>query len=70
MSAPYPVAERMQLLRFRVERYKVLAEALNDPRTASEVSGYAAELEAEIVRLEKWERVHDAPDAGRTATTR
>ncbi len=67
MSAPYSVADRMELLRSRAHRYKELAEALHDRRSAAEVSGYAGELEAEIIRLEKWERVDGGLDAGRTA---
>jgi hypothetical protein len=69
MSAPYSIAERKELLRSRAQGYRVLADALKDRRTASEVSGYAQQLEAEIVRLEEWERVQGAPDCGRSAVT-
>jgi hypothetical protein len=40
MSVPYSVADRMQLLRSRAQRYNDLAEALHDRRAAAEVSGY------------------------------
>ena len=67
MSAPYSVIDRIELLRSRAQRYKQLAEVLYDRRTAAEVSGYADELEAEVNRLENWERSRSVQDAGRAA---
>lgn len=69
MSAPYSITDRIELLRSRAQRYKQLAEVLYDRRTAAEVSGYADELEAEVNRLEKWERFDRGQDAGRAAFT-
>jgi hypothetical protein len=67
MSAPYSVADRIELLRSRAQRYKGLGEVLQDRRRASEISGYADELEAEVIRLEKWERVNGSLGIDRTA---
>jgi hypothetical protein len=67
MSASYCIADRIELLRSRAQRYKQLAEVLYDRRTAAEVSGYADELEAEVNRLEKRERSGNALDAARIA---
>jgi len=67
MSASYSITDRIELLRSRAERYKQLAEVLYDQRTAAEVAGYADELEAEVNRLEKWERSRSGLDAGRAA---
>ena len=67
MSAPYSVADRIAVLRSRAQRYKELAKALQDHRTAWEISDYADELEAEVIRLEKWERVNAGLDLDRTA---
>ena len=56
------IAERILLLRARAARYKVWAEALYDRRIAAEVAGFADEIEAEAVKLERWQssqRNHD-----------
>jgi cytochrome c553 len=66
MSASYSIPDRVELLRSRTQRYKQLAEALSDHRTAAEVAAYAKELEAEVGRLEKWEESHRGQDRGRT----
>jgi len=50
-----------------MQRYKQLAEVLYDRRTAAEVSVYADELEAEIIRLEKWESAHLGVETGGAA---
>ena len=65
MSAPYSVTDRIALLRSRAHRYKQLADALYDRRTAAEVSRYADELEAEVSRLETWDHSHRGVDRGR-----
>ena len=67
MFVPYTVPDRIELLRSRAQRYKQLAEALYDQRTAAEVSVYADELEAEIVRLEKWKSSHLGVEKGGAA---
>jgi hypothetical protein len=67
MSASYSVPDRIELLRSRALRYKQLAEALHDRRTAAEVAIYADELEAEVSRLEKWEHIRGGRDLSRTA---
>ena len=67
MSALYSIAGRIELLRSRALRYKQLAGALYDGRTAAEVSIYADELEAEVSRLEKWVRSRCGLDSSRTA---
>lgn len=67
MSASYSIPDRIELLRSRAQRYKQLAEALFDHRTAAEVAVYADELAAEVSRLEKWEVSHRGLDADRTA---
>jgi hypothetical protein len=64
MSVPFSIPDRIELLRSQTQRYKELAEALYDRRTATEVSMYASELEAEICRLEKWEHSHRGLDLG------
>jgi hypothetical protein len=56
MPALNSIADRIQLLRSRIKRYKVLAAALYDQRIAAEVEGFADELEAELARLERCER--------------
>jgi hypothetical protein len=50
------ITDRIQLLRARIKRYKVLAAALYDHRIAAEVEGFADELEAELARLETCQR--------------
>jgi len=67
MSAPYSISDRIELLHSRALRYKQLAEALYDRRTAAEVSIYADELEAEVSRLEKWVRSHCGLNSSRAA---
>jgi hypothetical protein len=57
----------MELLRSRAQRYKDLAKTLQDHRTAFEISGYADELEAEVIRLGKWERINAGQDLDRPA---
>ena len=56
MPVQSAIAERIQLLRARVQRYKVLAEALYDARIAAEVANFADELEVELARLERWQQ--------------
>jgi hypothetical protein len=63
LPAHNSIAEHIQLLRSRVARYKLLAEALYDRQIAAEVAGFANELEAELQRLERWQNPH----ANRTA---
>jgi hypothetical protein len=67
MASSYSIPDRIELLRSRAQRYKQLAEALYDHRTAAEVAVYAKELEAEVGRLEKWEGSHRGQDRDRTA---
>jgi len=67
MSAPYSVADRIQLLRGRAHSYRSVAELLQDRRTALEISSYADELEAEVIRLEKWERANSGMGDDRAA---
>jgi hypothetical protein len=67
MSASYSIPDRIELLRSRAHRYKKLAEALSDHRTASEVAAFAGELEAEVGRLEKWEESERGRDRDRAA---
>lgn len=61
MSAQQAIDELVRSLRVRAQRYKTLAEALYDRRTAAQVATYAADLEAEARRLEhrRW------PSAGK-----
>jgi len=68
MPASYSIPDRIELLRSRAQRYKQLAEALYDHRTAAEVAVYADELQAEVSRLEKWEGTLRGLDADRTAS--
>ena len=58
MPALNSIADRIQLLRARITRYKLLAAALYDQRIAAEVEGFADELEAELARLERCQRSH------------
>ena len=67
MSALHSIADRIELLRSRSQRYKQLAAVLTDRRAAAEVSVYADELEAEIIRLEGCEGSHRGLDTGRPA---
>jgi hypothetical protein len=55
MQALNSIADRIQLLRSRIQRYKVLAAALYDERIAAEVEDFADELEVELARLERCE---------------
>jgi hypothetical protein len=52
MSAQQAIDELVRSLRFRAQRYKRLAGALYDRRTAAQVAAFAADLEAEARRLE------------------
>jgi hypothetical protein len=61
------IADRIQLLRTRIKRYKVLAATLYDARIAAEVEGFADELEAELERLENCEKTYDSGKIGAAA---
>lgn len=67
MPALNSIADRIQLLRSRIKRYKVLAAALYDQRIAAEVEGFADELEAELARLERCERSYSMGSAAAAA---
>ena len=67
MPVQNSIAENIQLLRSRVERYKLLAEALYDQRIAAEIAGFADELEAELARLERRQHSHRMGNAATTA---
>jgi hypothetical protein len=67
MPASSSIADRIQLLRARINRYKVLAAALYDERIAAEVEGFADELEMELARLERCQNSYVAGNTGAAA---
>ena len=67
MSAMSSIADRIQLLRARIKRYKVLAAALYDERIAAEVEGFADELEAELAKLERCQSSYAMGNTGAAA---
>ena len=67
MPASSSIADRIQLLRARINRYKVLAAALYDERIAAEVEGFADELEMELARLERCQNSYALGNTGAAA---
>jgi len=57
MPVQSAIAERIDQLRARAQRYKGLAEILYDRRMAAEVAVFAKEIEAEVARLERSHRL-------------